>query len=517
MIYSASIIIPVYNSETTLQKCAESILFGSVPNVRIILVDDCSTDGSWDLCRKLSEENENVCAVRNEVNSGVSFTRNHGLSLAEGKYVLFVDSDDWVSGRYAGKLIGAAERYPDSLPVCGFRFLDYLHGQKQDYVWNRNGENEYELTEKQLFALLDRVHLQQIWNKAFRREIIEKNHLRFDETQSMGEDFQFVLDYLECSGIRDLRVLNEPLYFYTRSKATSLMSGFGKQDEELEYKRFRKVLALAGEDDPDCVRQYKTAIAKTKKNNVYRTVLDKSRNKKEKLALIEKIMGDGRAEEHYRREAAVLHKGRAKDVAKAVRQVFSWIQGRIGQLRLRRTVASVKKQLQGGTYSILSQNCIGGVVYHDLGQQFLSPTINLYFRSPDFVRFVLNLDHYLKADLRMTWGEEYPVGYLDDIPVFFQHYDLCSEAKEKWEERKQRLDPDKIAVFCTDRDGFTEETYTQWLRIPYPKLLFSATFRKDPNVLFFPEYTHDGMVGDLIPKREFYAEGRLTGVLKRVR
>ena len=100
-----SVIVPVYNAEQTLRKCVESLIFGLYRNIEVILVEDCSSDNSWALCQLLCEEFQSVRCVRNESNSGVSCTRNYGISLATGEYLCFVDSDDWVSGRYVSRLV----------------------------------------------------------------------------------------------------------------------------------------------------------------------------------------------------------------------------------------------------------------------------------------------------------------------------------------------------------------------------------------------------------------------------
>ena len=91
MAYKASVIVPVYNAEKTLRRCVESIALGQERNIEIILIDDCSEDHSWELCLEIAQEFPNIIVAQNERNSGMSFTRNHGLTFAQGKYVLFVD------------------------------------------------------------------------------------------------------------------------------------------------------------------------------------------------------------------------------------------------------------------------------------------------------------------------------------------------------------------------------------------------------------------------------------------
>jgi uncharacterized protein (DUF1919 family) len=137
----------------------------------------------------------------------------------------------------------------------------------------------------------------------------------------------------------------------------------------------------------------------------------------------------------------------------------------------------------------------------------------LFVSGSDFVKMVLNLEYYLQQELRMSWGEEYPIGYLDDVTIFFQHYTTCSEAKEKWEKRLKRIHWDKIIIFCTDMEGFTEDDFSEWKKITFPKLLFTAHEYKDSSVVYYPEYSADGKVPNLIPKREYYKGGKLVSAL----
>lgn len=180
--------------------------------------------------------------------------------------------------------------------------------------------------------------------------------------------------------------------------------------------------------------------------------------------------------------------------------------------------ARMKTQLVERDFSILSQNCIGGVLYHDMGLPFLSPTVNLYFTGPDFVRFILNLDHYLDIDPVMAWDETYPIGYLEDIAIHFKHYETCAEARQAWNRRKARINKEKILVLCTDMEEFTEEVFAQWQTIGYPKILHTAnaSFAGHPDTVFYPQYESAGRVPDLIPKREFYRDGKVIALLNRL-
>lgn len=174
-----------------------------------------------------------------------------------------------------------------------------------------------------------------------------------------------------------------------------------------------------------------------------------------------------------------------------------------------------RRKLMSSGVTLISQNCIGGVFYHDMGMRFDSPTIDLFFSGDDFVRFVLNLDYYIHQELNIKWTDTYPVGNLDDVTVHFMHYENCEDAQAKWNARKARIDWDHIVVLCTDMEGFAEDVQKKWDQISYPKVLFSAIHGEATDVVLFPKYARNGCVGDLIAHREFYKNGALMKMVNQ--
>ena len=146
-----SVVIPVYNAVKTLERCVESIIYGEFKDISVILVDDCSKDDSWECCQKLSNRYSNVYCYQTKKNSGVSYTRNHGLKVADSEYILFVDSDDWVSGKYAEKLLSVAQQNPNSLVISGLHFRDEVAGYQRDYIWEKDGQAVYYVDQKDYF------------------------------------------------------------------------------------------------------------------------------------------------------------------------------------------------------------------------------------------------------------------------------------------------------------------------------------------------------------------------------
>lgn len=512
----ASVIIPVYNAENGIVRCVESIIYGIYKDIEVILVEDCSNDNSWRICQQLADQYANVLCFQNEKNSGVSFTRNRGLKEARGKYILFVDSDDWVSGRYAEMLIHAAEENANSLVICGCHFHENVAGYKRNYIWKENGSATYIIERKNFFELSKRFHLQQLWNKVFLRKIIETNNICFDESQSMGEDCQFVLDYMEAAQTQQCVIINEPLYYYIRANATSLMSKFGLTENDNEYNRLEQLLRLSGTENPENHKCFMDAVQVAKNNSVYQAVHANSFSKEEKLIFIERVMQDGQAEKYYREQSITKKKEQLVALYHKIKDLPTRMYVRLQREKNKRLIGRMRKKLKVKDVTIISQNCIGGVFYHDMAKNFLSPTINLFIREPDFVKFVLNLRYYIDSELEVIWGEEYPIGILGgDVHIDFMHYRSCTDALEAWERRKKRILWDKIVVLATDRNGFTDNVFEQWKKIPYPKVLFCANkdFLQESGTIFYPQYAKQSFVPDLIPKREFYKEDVLLNVV----
>ena len=112
-----SIIVPIYNAEEHLDKCVESILEQTEINLEIILVDDGSKDNSFEICKKYEKMDQRVKVIHQE-NAGVSAARNHGIEIAEGEYIGFVDSDDWIEPVMYQRLLKEAKEKNADVVMC---------------------------------------------------------------------------------------------------------------------------------------------------------------------------------------------------------------------------------------------------------------------------------------------------------------------------------------------------------------------------------------------------------------
>ena len=153
--------------------------------------------------------------------------------------------------------------------------------------------------------------------------------------------------------------------------------------------------------------------------------------------------------------------------------------------------------------SILSMNCNGGIISHDLGLQFQSPTVNLYFRAEDFIKFCENLVYYLAIDHFIPCNDPsiigsrtYPIAYLGDLVLYLVHYQSVEEAEAKWNERKKRVNWDNIVIFNTDREGMTENLKDRFELLPYRKVMFThLPDEKHLSCFYIKGYEKDSCVG----------------------
>lgn len=174
--------------------------------------------------------------------------------------------------------------------------------------------------------------------------------------------------------------------------------------------------------------------------------------------------------------------------------------------RKRRTINNINRSKlneQAKNVSILSMNCTGGIISHDLGLRFNSPTVNLFMRAEDFIRFCEKLEFYLSidkliecTDKRIIGDRNYPIAFLEDLTIFFVHYQSFKEAQKKWNERKKRVNMENIVIFNTDREGMTDDLKDRFEALPYRKVLFTHLPDNKHNSCFYIKgYEEEKCVG----------------------
>lgn len=246
-----SVIIPVYNAEKTLRRCVDSLLNQNCSDMELILVNDGSPDGSGAICEEYADRYPCVVYI-NKPNGGVSTARNAGLDAATGEYVLFVDSDDYVSDGYFRTLDALAEGRKDDLLMFSYTVTD--------------GKNEHpkvskaftsDCAEESVPKFCQMVYMKTINHpvtKRYVRRIIEEHGLRFQENLYVGEDKTFNMQYvMHCASCR---VSPEVLYYVSVENHQSL-SRKPRPDlyEQLEILSARTRQTIREADIPEHYRE----------------------------------------------------------------------------------------------------------------------------------------------------------------------------------------------------------------------------------------------------------------------
>ena len=199
-----SVIIPAYNVEKYIERCINSVLNQYLKNIEIIIIDDGSKDKTSDICLKISENNKNIIYKKVQ-NGGCSAARNLGISMAKGKYIAFLDSDDWVDSDMYINMIEEAEKNQADIVICGFKKLDENKNLLSTVkIPKRNNKNEYIDCTTEWFA--------SPCNKIYKRDLLEKNNIRFLLNIYTGEDMFF--NFISFFYSKNIISLDEPYYNY---------------------------------------------------------------------------------------------------------------------------------------------------------------------------------------------------------------------------------------------------------------------------------------------------------------
>ena len=218
---SVSIIVPVYNAEACLRRCVESVLNQEYADFELLLADDGSRDGSGRICDEYAAADSRVRVFHKE-NSGVSDSRNLCLDQARGRYLQFLDADDWITANATKLLVQAMEEHLCDLVISDFyRVVGERVSPKGDI-------DEVQVLSREEYA----AHMMEnpanyyygvLWNKLYRREIVEQHHLRMDPAISWCEDFMFNLEYIRRA--ETFFALQVPVYYYVKTKGSLCTQG----------------------------------------------------------------------------------------------------------------------------------------------------------------------------------------------------------------------------------------------------------------------------------------------------
>ena len=208
-----SIIVPVYNSEKYLDRCIQSILGQTHKDLELLLVDDGSTDSSGSICDRYAMEDARV-RVFHKANGGASTARNLGLDEAQGDWIAFVDSDDWIDAEMYEEMLSAALRHSVDAVYCDMVMED-TDASKRLYYDNRYSDHQLMYD---CLAPINVVYLS-MCNKLMSRKVFDKHHIRAVVGANMWEDVELAVRvrYFMSSS----HIINKGYYHYDVSNAMS--------------------------------------------------------------------------------------------------------------------------------------------------------------------------------------------------------------------------------------------------------------------------------------------------------
>lgn len=220
-----SVIIPVFNAERWLDESIASALAQDERNLQVVLVNDGSTDRSASICERYRASDSRVCFLDGP-NRGVSSARNSGIERATGRYVGFLDSDDVLASDWASTMVGLAESSPDAVVVCGYAEEDLISApsRRREHLYG-GGQEVERVPREAAFTLFEKRLLGSAGNKLYRREIVERQRVRFPSEIDTGEDLLFNLAYIQHAP-DGFVVVDRALFRYMHRSPTSLLLRF---------------------------------------------------------------------------------------------------------------------------------------------------------------------------------------------------------------------------------------------------------------------------------------------------
>ena len=307
-----SIVVPIYNAENYLRRCVDSILNQEYTDFELLLVNDGSTDASGDICEEYGDRDPRVIVIQKE-NTGVSDSRNRALDRARGKYLQFLDSDDWITPDATRLFVRAAEEYGCDMVISDFyRVVGERLSTKGDI------EEEGVLTREEFAAHMMEnpadFYYGVLWNKLYRRDIVEEHNLRMDTDINWCEDFMFNLEYIRYAKV--FYALHAPIYYYVKRKGSLASQGINisktvkmKLNVFEYYNNFYKHVLEEEDYEKNRLQVYRFFIDAAGDGTVPPSILPGSKKLGDERVFVntEILQAEGLAGEDYRKRKLLEH------------------------------------------------------------------------------------------------------------------------------------------------------------------------------------------------------------------
>lgn len=289
---SASIIIPVYNAEKHINKCMENVLKQTCENIEIIMIDDGSTDQSGNICDLYAKKDKRVKVIHQQ-NAGVSYARNTGIRLAQGKYIMFLDADDEIDENLIEDNYNILEASnADFLFFCfRYYFPDSRETVSNEFDKNFCGSGK-EFFQKELVKIINKELMHAPWNKMIRRQFLQKNNIVFDTRYSIYEDITFSIKM--CNAAEKICVNKKEYYTYNIWTQGTLRTKFWENNFEAASEMYHNALVYCSKykDNEGQIARFNLLYAGVVINYIKNVCLNNLVTETKKEQIVEKICND---------------------------------------------------------------------------------------------------------------------------------------------------------------------------------------------------------------------------------
>ena len=241
-----SVVVAVYNAELYLKSSLQSILDQTFPDFELLLVNDASTDRSYQICQSFAAADSRITVLNLDTNCGAAEARNQGIAVAKGQYLCIVDADDVIEPDYLKKFYDMLQENKYDFIKCGayeeyFDAEDTLLYTRKCVLPEKVCTGKKEITE-QVIEMEQIPLFGYLWNSVYKMSVVKENQLRFDSTLKVNEDFAFNMQYLPF--VNTMKCLSYCGYHYAKRNNTSLSSQKKNYDYEKHLLKVRSFLAL---------------------------------------------------------------------------------------------------------------------------------------------------------------------------------------------------------------------------------------------------------------------------------
>ena len=482
-----SVIMPAYNAETYIAEAIDSILHQTFPDFELIIINDHSQDRTAQIIR--SCQDPRILYLENGENLGVAKALNRGLAAARGEYIARMDADDISLPERLEKQAAFLDAHPQTAVVAG----------AVELFGSQTGIRRFSQTPEKL-----RVDL--LCGCCFAHPSVM---MRRETVLSLGgydPAFEGAEDYHLWARIAQrypLASLPDPVLRYrihpaqvTQTQASEKTAGLIRKIQAMQFRALG--LEVSGETLPPLACPPVDRLPQTAAFLRQLSQTAKNMDRRYLRQSIDSILCRVLDTLPLPQAAGLAGNCGLFAPVYAARRLLR-------RIRANMRTASLRKRLKCRDFTIFSNNCWAGSIYQKYGLPYRTPTVGLFIPGDDFVRFCAGWQDYLAKELCFIPWEQarlhsllegqipYPVARLGDIEIYFMHYPSPGEAREKWNRRAARVNPEKVIFKLSQRECCSREDVERFMALSHPH---KVCFAHDPvpGAIHIPELK--GLQGD---------------------